>query len=167
MDDIQRLEKRIRVLERECQRFSDIEAIRKLRGRYWRCMREGLWDDLVDCFAEDAVVNWPSAQHFQGKEALAKYYKETHATLYDMIVPQGHNPEIEITGETTATGRWLLDNPVVEASTTIAARLGFAYEEEYVKEGEEWKIRRQKIYRVYRELVKMDSPRNVFKVDQE
>jgi len=167
MDDMQRLENRIRVLEKECRRLSDIEAIRKLRGRYWRCIREKLLDDLVDCFAEDVVVNWGFGMHLQGKEALAKYYNETFATLHSMIVPQGHNPEIEITGETTATGRWLLDNPLVEASTKTAVRLGSICEEEYVKQKGEWKIGRQKIYHVYRELVKIKKKKNVFKGDQE
>ena len=166
MEDIASLENRVRVLEEQCQRLTDIEAIRKLRGRYWRCMRERLFDDLVGCYAEEAVVNFGFGIHLQGKEALAKYYNETIAKLHTMIIPQGHNPEIEITGETTATGRWLIDNPQVEASTKTAARLGSTYEEEYLKENGEWKIGRQKVHHIYRELIKMDSPKNVFKTDE-
>jgi len=56
--DIESLEKRVKFLEKECRRLSDIEAIRRLRYKYWRCIHHSLWDDLMDCYANDAVVDF-------------------------------------------------------------------------------------------------------------
>jgi len=43
------LEKRIRILE-------DVEAIKKLKARYWYCLEHKLWDELRDVFTEDAIL---------------------------------------------------------------------------------------------------------------
>jgi bile-acid 7alpha-dehydratase len=144
------LETRIRILE-------DIEAIKKLRGRYWRCIREGLWDDYLDCFTDDAVVDLGVGVQLQGKKALAKFYKETFPTLRSAIIPQGHNPEIDVLSDTKATGKWLIDNPQIEMPSNVAVRLGSTYDEEYAKEADKWRIKRQRIAHVYRESINMNS----------
>jgi len=144
------LETRIRVLE-------DIEAIKKLRGRYWRCIREGLWDDFLDCLTDDAVVDLGVGVQLQGKKALAKFYKETFPTLRSAIIPQGHNPEIDVLSDTKAKGKWLIDNPQIETPSNVAVRLGSTYDEEYVKETDNWRIKRQRIAHIYRESINMNS----------
>ncbi|MFC1944647.1 hypothetical protein ACFLX5_04055 [Chloroflexota bacterium] len=56
-DQVENIEVRIRALEEKVMLLTNIEDIKRLRGRYWRCIREHLWDDLLDCFAEDAKVD--------------------------------------------------------------------------------------------------------------
>ena len=45
---LEELEKRLRVLE-------DIEAIKQLHRKYVFCLSSRAWDDLLDCFADDAT----------------------------------------------------------------------------------------------------------------
>ena len=157
VSDIEILEKRLRVLEDELRRLGAIEAIKRLRGKYWRCIREGLWDDFLDCFTEDAEVDLGFGIWMQGKQALAKFYRETFPSLRSVIIPQGHNPEIDVLSDTAATGRWLIDNPQIEMPSNAAVRLGSTYDEEYAKGNGEWRIKRQRVAHIYREPITMDS----------
>ena len=156
MTDLARLEMRIKTLEEECSRLSDIEAIRKLRYKYWRCIHQGLWDDLLDCYADNAAVDFGYGVELEGKAALERFYKEHMAPAYVLVAPQGHNPEIEIVTQTRARGLWQLDNSMVEAATGKAVRVGAAYSEEYVKETGEWVIAGQKVSHIYRQTVKTE-----------
>ena len=40
-------------LEQQVQRLLDIEAIKSLKARYFRCMDCKDWDGLEQCFTED------------------------------------------------------------------------------------------------------------------
>jgi ketosteroid isomerase-like protein len=144
------LEARIRALE-------DIEAIKKLRARYWRCIREGLWDDFLDCFSDDAMVDLGTGRQLQGKKALNKFYKEIFPTLRSVIIPQGHNPEIDVLSETKAIGKWLIDNPQTEIPSNVSIRLGSTYDEEYEKKSDGWRIKRQRVTHIYKEPIKLES----------
>ena len=144
------LETRIRVLE-------DIEAIKNLRSKYWRYIREGLWDAFLDCFTDDAAVDLGVGRQLQGKKSLTKFYKEIFPTLRSAIIPQGHNPEIDVLSETKATGKWLIDNPQIEIPSNVAVRLGSTYDEEYVKESDGWKIKRQRVAHIYKESINLES----------
>lgn len=62
------LEKRIQVLE-------DIEEIKQLQVRYVNCVINTRWDDVVDCFSKDAVVDLESGSA-RGKTEITKHYKE-------------------------------------------------------------------------------------------
>jgi hypothetical protein len=45
------MEKRIRVLE-------EIEAIKKLKAKYFRCVDKKLWDEMEELWVEDAVADY-------------------------------------------------------------------------------------------------------------
>jgi hypothetical protein len=82
-----------------------------------------------------------------------------------MTLHQVHNPEIELTSETTATGVWYLEDRVInrgEAAPEMPARsilTGAAYyADEYRKEGGEWKIARTGYERTYFDLRPYDEP---------
>jgi len=156
MTDIESLEQRIKLLEEECRRLSDIEAIRQLRYKYWRCIHKSQCDDLMDCYADDAGVDFGYGLQIKGKTALENFYKGSMASTFTMVDPQGHNPEIEILSSTTARGFWQLDNTMVEAQTSKSVRVGASYDEKYVKLNGEWKISVQKVNHIYRQVVEME-----------
>jgi bile-acid 7alpha-dehydratase len=157
MADMASLEKRIELLEEECRRLSDIEAIKKLRHRYWRCVRERLWEELIDCYARDAVADFGNDLQFDGKEAISKFYRDSVSLGTGTLVPQGHNPELQLTGDKTATGIWVMDLLMFDAGADAGTRTGILYDEEYVKEEGDWKIRNQKVSYKYRQAVRMEE----------
>ena len=126
------LEKRVRILE-------DIEAINKLKARYWYCIERKLWDDLRDLFAEDSIA-YLGDRALKGKENVVKHLMER--LNLGTNLHRGHSPMIEITSDTTAVGKW-----DCYAYMTFGAQAlqGFenwgSYEDEYVKEEGKWKIK--------------------------
>ncbi len=81
----------------------------------------------------------------EGRATIAKFFKEQIAPAYSMCVHQGHNPEIELTSDTTARGIWQLENFMVTTKTNTGFWIAGSYEDEYVKEKGEWKIARTKV----------------------
>ena len=146
MTDLADLERRIRVLE-------DVAAIKELKYRYWRCIRDNLWDETAACFSEDGFVDFPDTPA-HGRQAIAKVYKFM-AGYFAKVCPQGHNPEIKFTSETTATGLWYNDNFMHEAKSGEAGRLGVLYEDEYVKVNGEWLMKSSKAYYAFKEVIQL------------
>lgn len=141
MAELADLEARIRLLEEECRRLKDIEAIRKLKARYWRCNDKKLWDELVDCFVEDAVADYGPGMRFEGAKAIAQHCERGTGGESLITIHQGHNPEIEITGGDTAKGVWELYFFMIDERENSRFRMGGFYYDEYVKVGGEWKIK--------------------------
>ena len=156
MANLADLEARVRALEEECRKLKDIEEIIQLKYRYWRCVHSGLWDGVGDCFAKDAVSDFGRGFQMQGREAIAGFFRDNVSRVTKMAVLHGHNPEIEITSNSTARGRWQLDNIRVEASTNQGSRMGNAYDEEYVKESGQWRIKSSKVAYLFREPAQID-----------
>ncbi|MBV6416414.1 MAG: Bile acid 7-alpha dehydratase [Steroidobacteraceae bacterium] len=123
----------------------EIEAIRKLKARYFRCMDQKRWDELAEVFAHDAVCQWdPQPDVLHGREAITAYIRAGIEKL--VTVHHGHMPEIEITGPRTAHGIWAMSDLVVGEDFHLE---GFGhYEEDYVKEGDGWRIRRLRLTRL-------------------
>ena len=140
MVSLEELEKRIRVLE-------DIEAIKKLHRRYVFCLSSRAWDDLLDCFAEDATADiW--------KHGLRRGKKEIKELVYNVFdkleKTPGHlvgQPVITVDGD-RASGYWILYLfPYTEPMTWMQGR----HDCEYVKINGEWKFSSVKFTRPWPE----------------
>src|SRR5262245_18670395 len=136
MDDTADLARRIRALE-------DVEAIKRLKYRYWRCLDLKLWDELAGCFAADATVDYGNGRYrFQGVEAIMRFLRESLSRERGSLGHHhGHHPEIDLTGETTARGSWALDNYIFNVGQKRGVRLAAYYLAEDVKGGGTWRIR--------------------------
>ena len=134
----------------------DLEAIKALKARYFRLMDEKRWDEWADVFAEDAVVAFPDdlpgSAPVRGRAAIVA--RVSSALANARTVHHGHMPEIEITGPTTARGRWAMMD-IVEFRSPDGTMRGFrgygSYLEEYVKDGDQWRIASLELRRLRRE----------------
>lgn len=138
------LEARIRILE-------DIEAIRKVKAKYWYCVDMKLWDDLADCFADDVILCVPTLKDIQGRKAVVQYMKERLGQSSLIAVHQGHQPDIEIKSENSAKGVWALRDNLIDSQTKKAFKGRGFYEDEYIKENGRWKIKKSKLSYIYME----------------
>ena len=144
MADLSDLEKRIRVME-------DIEAIKKLKAKYFRCVDKKLWKEMETVLTEDAVADYGMGiELLQGRKEIIEFLKKNLDRDSMISVHQGHNPEIEITSEITAKGVWVLNDRLI--IQTIATLNGWRYyEDEYVKVSGEWKKKSTKITNILEE----------------
>jgi len=136
---LEELARRIQVLE-------DIEAIKKLKARYCAyCDNHYDADGLASLFTEDAI--WDGGERLgrcAGREAIRAFFQGSPQRL-PFAIHHVTNPFIEVHGD-TATGRWYLFQPCTRAEGNRAVWLAARYEEDYVRQGGEWKFRQMKIF---------------------
>ncbi len=132
------VEERIRILE-------DIESIKKLKASYCYWVDAGTagdasqMDELVAHFTDDEP--WADFGPFgvhKGKEAVAAFFKDVVVSTLSYSAHMVCNPIIEVDGS-KATGKWYVDVPCTLRGAERPLWLQAQYEEEYVKEGGDWK----------------------------
>ena len=143
MADMNELEKQVRIL-------TDIEAIRKLKAAYFRCVDQNLWDELEEVFTGDATADYGPDIKLDGRKAIIDFLKKTVGKDAFTTAHHGHNAEIEITGETTARAKWALQDRLIIRGISTLTGWGY-YDEEYVKENGQWRIKSTAISRLLEE----------------
>jgi hypothetical protein len=133
------------------QRLLDIEEIKQLKARYFRCMDQKNWDGWRDVFARDAVLEVPEANMVtSGRDAIIE--SVSGLLTGARTVHHGHMPEIEVTGAGTARGTWAMFDYVEWPAPDGGDRIGLQgyghYVEEYVREDGQWRISRSRLVRL-------------------
>ena len=133
------------------QQLLDIEAIKQLKARYFRCMDTKEWAGFQVVFASDALMIVPEGGvDLAGNKTIADTisgFLQGATTTH-----HGHMPEIQITGTNTATGIWAMFDYVQFPGADGQSGMGLQgyghYHEEYVREDGEWKIARLELSRL-------------------
>jgi hypothetical protein len=129
----------------------DIEAIRRLKARYFRHLDRKEWDDWGQVFAEDALLEVPEGDVVEhGRAAIVAAVSA--ALEGTTTVHHGHMPEIELTGDGTAKGIWAMFDYVEWPPGEDGSRIGLQgyghYLEEYVVEDGQWRISKSRLERL-------------------
>lgn len=119
--------------------MDDVEAIKRLKARYFRTMDTKDWVGMREVFADDVVVDTTESGGgvVQGADEFMAFLTETLAEV--VTVHHGHMPEIELTSATTATGIWALQDILKWPNGTELHGYGH-YHEHYVKGSDGWRI---------------------------
>lgn len=127
-------------LERRIAAIEDVEAIKRLKYKYWRCLDTKAWDELAECFTADATVSYGAGEYrFAGRDAIIGFLSKALGDESGSHgVHHGHHPEIELTSPTTARGRWSLYNYLFNGHQQRGVREAAFYADEYVKVGGRW-----------------------------
>lgn len=124
-----------------------IEAIRRLKARYFRCLDSKEWAQLRACFTDDftALVEGPHPDIvFNNPE---EYITTNTQLLNDVVtVHQGHTSEIDVLSETEAKGIWSMYDRV-EMPDNAFEGWGHYHETYRLVDGQ-WKISRMHITRL-------------------
>jgi hypothetical protein len=133
-------------LETAVVRAEDVRTLKNLQRAYGYYADRGLWDDLANLFADDAIANYPSGG-FDGKASIRAMFVENlgqgkqglaEGRIYNHTILQ---PVIDIAADgATATGRWRVLGMLGRfgSSATWADSL---YRFDYVKQDGQWKIK--------------------------
>ncbi|MFC1999780.1 nuclear transport factor 2 family protein [Chloroflexota bacterium] len=134
-------------VDKMVKELQDIEAIKKLKARYWRCIDKKLWGEMEEIFTEDATLDYAD-QHLEGGKAIVQAIKKA---LEDVATAHGgHSPEIEVTSDFTARGIWALQDYLVWEPGRKMVGFGH-YEDEYVKVQGRWKKKSVRLTRTFEE----------------
>lgn len=131
--------------------LDEIEAIKRLKYKYMRCLDLKRWDEMEECFTEDACAAYSGGQYsFQGRAKIIDFFRGAMGP--EMITAHHvHHPEIELTSESTALGTWALEDTVIHTGFDFTLRGAAFYQDEYVKTDGRWRIRATGYERLYEE----------------
>jgi uncharacterized protein (TIGR02246 family) len=132
--------------------MDDLEAIRRLKARYFRTMDTKDWDGMRQVFTDDVVMDTTEAGGglVRGAEEFLTFLRETLDGT--VTVHQGHMPEIELTSDTTAVAIWALNDIVIWPNGTRLDGYGH-YHETYEKGAHGWRIKSSKLTRLHADFV--------------
>jgi hypothetical protein len=131
----------------------EIEAIKRLKYRYMRCLDQKRWDEIRDCFVDDATAAYSGGKYaFEGRDAIVGFFAQAMGSPGFLSSHRVGHPEIELTGPDTATGTWALDDTVVDVDRGITLRGAAFYTDRYVKVGGAWKIAHTGYERTFEEV---------------
>jgi hypothetical protein len=138
------------------RRRADTDEIMRLKARYFRLMDEREWATWGDVLTEECVMTLGGDPPvvLEGRDAIVA---SAQRNLDGRVgVHLGHMPEIDITGDGTATGRWVLLAYSAETppagQTAHAGMLSFGRYEDRYERGEDgaWRIARTTLSTVLR-----------------
>jgi hypothetical protein len=116
--------------------LDEIEAIKRLKYRYFRSLDCKQWAELGETLSDDATTAYDQGKYsFSGREAILGFLKDALGSPRVVSLHQGHHPEIELTSATTARGTWYLEDMVFfrDANTVLH---GAGLLQRRVREGE-------------------------------
>ena len=144
---------------------SDLEEIGKLKARYFRLMDQKQWAKWEHCFTADVTAIYEGPPRLSQTDdpnpiALAgrrELVAGVSGLLTDDVVSihQGFMPEIELTSSTSATGVWAMFDYLRLPRCTFK---GWGhYDEDYVKEADQWRIKKIHLTRLHTEEIWQSS----------
>lgn len=131
----------------------EIEQIKQVKYKYMRCIDQKLWDELPECFSEDATCRYSAGKYaYDGREAICRWLREGMGGDGFHSSHRVHQPEIRLTGRDTAAGTWAFEDTVIQVDLGFTIRGAGFYEDRYAKEPEGWKIAHTGYVRTFEEM---------------
>lgn len=148
----------------------EIEAIKRLKYRYMRCLDQKGWDEMAECFVPDATASYGGGAYvFAGRDEILAFLRRTMGAETVLSSHRVHQPEIALggperpsereMGPDTATATWAFDDVVVDEGLGVTIRGAGFYEDEYVKVDGTWRIRATGYRRSFEEIQRRDGVR--------
>jgi len=125
----------------------DIEAIKRLKARYFRTMDTKDWAAMRRVFADDVVMDTTGSggNVMSGADEFMAFLRDSIGDV--VTVHHGHMPEIELTSGTTASGIWAMEDMLRWPDGQELHGYGH-YVETYEKLGDEWRIKTSALTRL-------------------
>lgn len=144
-DELAVLQQQLAALEARAQQVKDANAIKKLQRAYGYYVEEGLWDEVVNLFADDATLELARDGVYIGKERIRQYYYALGNGQQGLREGQLNEqlqvmPVVTLGADgVTAKARWR--NILLTAQLGEHGELGEGpFENEYVKQDGVWKF---------------------------
>lgn len=143
--ELQAMRSRLESLQDEVERVRDSNDIKRLQRAFGYYMDKGLWNEVVDLFAEDATLEYARDGLYRGKDRIREYFQHMgngqqglrHGELNEHFQLM---PVITLSEDgNSARGRWR--DLILKGEYGEYAWWGEGpFENEYVKEEGVWKI---------------------------
>ena len=79
------------------QRLVELEAIKRLKYRYLRCLDQKRWDELEGCLADDATASYGGGSVvLSGRAGIMEFLRSRMGATTMLTSHRCHHPEIDI-----------------------------------------------------------------------
>lgn len=128
-------------IERRLQQLEDHKAICDLKYRYFlSCDRHDV-PSVRECFAPvGAIIEFEGFPRCESRDQLVDMMNSFGGREGFYTMHHGHNPQIDVTGPTTAKGVWALYFSSMHLGTRQLTQIAGEYHEEYVRQDGRWYI---------------------------
>ena len=142
IDELEGMEKRLKALE-------DLEEIKKLHRDYIFWLSNHQWDEMIDCFSEDAIAWIGKHGEQKGKKAIKASFDSdiSQVAAYQKGGQILVQPVIAVDGD-KASGYWSwyrlntdFKSPSGQTVKLFGPKMQAKYDCEYIKENGKWKIK--------------------------
>jgi hypothetical protein len=144
-------------LQRQVRMLHDIEAIKRLKHAYFRCIDTVDMEELKRLTHPEVTTCYIGGSYrieLQGREEFLEMIASSfHAEC--SCRHNGHHPEIEILSETEATGIWYLHDDFYNYRAMVRTEGTALYRDRYLKVDGRWVIRHQSYERIYERIEKI------------
>jgi len=131
----------------------ELEAIKRLKYRYLRCLDQKLWDDIETCFTTDATASYGGgAYQHDGRDSIMEFLRTSMGSESMLTSHRCHHPEIDLTGHDTATAIWALEDVVILRDLDLTIQGAAFYRDDYRRVDGRWLIARTAYKRTYEEI---------------
>lgn len=134
----------IEELEEAVRELLDIEEIKRVHAKYAYHVDSQEWDQVVELFTEDAVADWGGSRgRFEGKEEIARFFKENVSRSATMLRHMMIQPLIEVEGDRAKARLYLFSVGTYKLPQGDTAMWTQGeYRNELVRQGGRWRISR-------------------------
>jgi hypothetical protein len=138
-------------LRRDVQMLMDMEAIRQLKHRYFRCIDTANVAELAEIFHDDVEVHFVGGTYEWKLNGKAEYLGSIGGAFHNQSIGHhnAHHPEIQMLSATEATAIWYLNDHMWQLDTGIYTRGTALYWDRYLKVDGRWLIRETRYRRIY------------------
>jgi SnoaL-like domain len=150
-------------LAAQVQNLLDIEQIKKLKHRYFRCFDTADLAGLAEIFHPDVTLDVNGGIYKFRIEGRDKYLDLVREGAHAEMIMQhnGHHPEIEMLSPTEATGIWYLQDSVWEFRRKMHITGAAIYRDRYLKVNGTWFIKDIGFERIHEIVENIEQPPNV------
>lgn len=135
------MQNQITDLQKEVRYLSNIQQIHDLKYKYFHLIDHFQYGRMGEVFTEDAYAVMTSYGALNGRDELTTFFDNDVFPYFDVILHGGHNPQIELTSETTARGTWMYEvYEITREEKPNSVWLTGLYRDEYRLENGQWLI---------------------------
>ena len=138
-------------IRRGVQMLLDMEAVRRLKHAYFRCLDTANWEEMSEIFHEDVEVHFVGGNYEWKLSGREEYLKAIQSSFTRESVGHhnGHHPEIQILSEDEATGVWYLADNMWVMNHNFFTTGTAIYWDRYLKIDGRWTIKDTRYERIY------------------
>jgi hypothetical protein len=146
-------------LREAVQQLLDIEAIKRVKHAYFRCIDTGNFEEIAGLFHPDVTVYFKGGTYEWKLEGRDDYVSSISQSFHTRSVGHhnGHHPEIEILSATEATGIWYLADKMWILNFDFFTSGTAIYWDRYIKVDGRWSIRETRYERLYELNEKLEA----------